>query len=188
MAVNIINPDYQAQLAQMHRQGRFDLGIRMLSMLHPFIDQYHPTSILDFGCGHGALMAGIQETYPDISVEGYDPGNPQYRRIPNRSFDAVVSADVFEHIELEHLAETLQLISNKMTKAGWFRIACYPAKKHLPDGRNAHLIVQPPAWWRQQLLNNMNITIVKEEISTVDKSHKWPGVVGENYDVTVEVK
>jgi hypothetical protein len=82
----------------------------------------------------------------------------------------------------------LQLISDKIIVAGWFRIACYPAKKHLPDGRNAHLIVESPDWWRKQLLTNMNVTIVKEEIAVFDKSQKWPGVIGQVYDVTVEVK
>jgi cyclopropane fatty-acyl-phospholipid synthase-like methyltransferase len=133
-------------------------------------------------------MASISQTYPNIHVEGYDPGNPKHNHIPARSFDAVVSADVFEHIEPEHLAGTLQLISSKIQVAGWFRIACYPAKKHLPDGRNAHLIVESPNWWRKQLLNNMNVVIVKEEISVIDKSHKWPGVMGQVYDVTVAVK
>ena len=75
-----------------------------------------------------------------------------------------------------------------MTVAGWFRIACYPAKKQLPDGRNAHLIVEKPEWWREQLLANMNVNIVSENISVFDKSQKWPEVVGWNYDVVVEVK
>jgi cyclopropane fatty-acyl-phospholipid synthase-like methyltransferase len=184
----IIDPAYQAQLAEMHSQGRFVRGSKMLGAITPFIDQYRPTSVLDFGCGHGALMSSIGQAYPNIQVDGYDPGNSKHNTIPAQSFDAIVSADVFEHIEPEHLASTLQLISGKIQVAGWFRIACYPAKKHLPDGRNAHLIVESPAWWREQLLANMNVAIVKEEVSVVDKSHKWPDVVGQVYDVTVEVK
>jgi cyclopropane fatty-acyl-phospholipid synthase-like methyltransferase len=184
----IIDPDYQAQLAEMHSQGRFVRGSKMLKAMRPFIDQYQPASIMDFGCGHGALMSSIGQAYPNIQVDGYDPGNSKHNTIPAQSFDAIVSADVFEHIEPAHLANTLQLISSKIQVAGWFRIACYPAKKHLPDGRNAHLIVESPAWWRQQLLANMNVVIVKEEVSVFDKSHKWPDVVGQVYDVTVEVK
>ena len=184
----IIDPEYQAQLAIMHSQGQFNRGGKTLKSVRPFLEKYQPTSVLDFGCGHGALMASIQQNYPDMRVEGYDPGNPAHNRVPKRSFDAVVSADVFEHIEPGHLAETLHMISDKMIIAGWFRIACYPAKKHLPDGRNAHLIVESPVWWREQLLANMDITIVSEEISVFDKSHKWPDVVGHNYDVVVAVK
>jgi len=184
----IIDPEYQAQLADMHSQGKFTNGSKVIKNIKRFLNQYNLTSVLDFGCGHGALMASINQAYPNIAIDGYDPGNPKHNRMPQRSFDAVVSADVFEHIEPEHLASTLQLISSKIQVAGWFRIACYPAKKHLPDGRNAHLIVQSPTWWRQQLLANMNVTIVAEEIAVFDKSHKWPGIVGEVYDVTVEVK
>lgn len=184
----IINPDYQSQLKEMHGQGRFVRGSKMFAAIRPFVDQYQPTSILDFGCGHGGLIASIVQAYPNINVQGYDPGNAQHSRMPKRSFDAVVSGDVFEHIEPMHLANTLQLISSKILVAGWFRIACYPAKKQLPDGRNAHLIVESPAWWRQQLLANMTVVIVNEEISMFDKSHKWPDVVGQVYDVTVTVK
>jgi len=184
----IIDPNYQAQLAEMHSKGQFVRGSKIFGSVQPFLTQYQLTSVLDFGCGHGALMASIQQAYPDMRVEGYDPGNPAHNRVPKRSFDAVISADVLEHIEPNHLAETLRLISDKMIIAGWFRIACYPAKKHLPDGRNAHLIVESPAWWREQLLANMDIIIVSEEISVVDKRQKWPDVVGHNYDVVVEAK
>lgn len=184
----IIDPNYQAQLATMHGQGRFVRGSKVFKSVRPFLEQYQPTSVLDFGCGHGALMASIQQAWPDMRVEGYDPGNAEHSRVPKRMFDAVVSADVFEHIEPNYLAETLQLISDKMVMAGWFRIACYPAKKQLPDGRNAHLIVESPDWWREQLLANMDVTIVSEDISVLDKSHKWPKVQGWNYDVVVEVK
>jgi hypothetical protein len=181
----IINPEYQAQLAAMHSEGRFVRGSKLLSTINPFLTQYQPTTILDFGCGHGALMAGIRQAYPNTAVDGYDPGSATHSKMPGQSFDCVVSADVFEHIEPTHLNQTLALIGQKMLRVGWFRIACYPAKKILPDGRNAHLIVEQPEWWREKLLKNMPIKIVNEEVSVFDKSHKWPNVKGCNYDVTV---
>lgn len=181
----IINQDYKDQLAAMHSQGRFVRGSKILSTINPFLKQYQPTSILDFGCGHGALMHSLVEAYPDMKVDGYDPGSATHSTMPSQSFDCVVSADVFEHIEPEHLDQTLAMIGQKMQRVGWFRIACYPAKKVLLDGRNAHLIVEQPAWWRAKLLKNMSIEIVNEVISPFDKSHKWPHVKGCNYDVTV---
>lgn len=183
--MTIINAEYQAQLSAMHQEGRFVRGGKLLKSLAPFLDQYQPTSILDYGCGHGGLMKSIQERYPEMSVQGYDPGNPQYNTMPAQAFDAVVSADVFEHIEPEHLDATLQLIDTKLLQCGWFRIACYPAKKALPDGRNAHLVVESPDWWRDKILNNMTVKIVHEEIQVIDKSHKWPQVRGHNYDLVV---
>lgn len=181
----IINQEYKDQLAAMHSQGRFRRGSKILSTINPFLKQYQPTTILDFGCGHGALMHIIMEAHPDTMVDGYDPGSATHNTMPSQSFDCVVSADVFEHIEPEHLDQTLTMIGQKMQRVGWFRIACYPAKKTLPDGRNAHLIVELPEWWRAKLLKNMSIEIVNEVISPFDKSHKWPHVKGCNYDVTV---
>jgi cyclopropane fatty-acyl-phospholipid synthase-like methyltransferase len=184
--MSIINTEYKNQLLEMHRSGQFVRGNKILKSITPFLTKYKPGSVLDFGCGHGALISAIAETYPEMVVDGYDPGSSVHGHIPKRNFDAIISADVFEHIEPENLSNTLALISNKMQTAGWFRIACYPAKKHLPDGRNAHLIVESPAWWREQLLENMQIKIINEEIAVFDKSHKWPGVLGHNYDVIVE--
>jgi len=186
--MTIINPEYQAQLSDMHSKGQFVRGGKLLKSINPFLKQYQPVSVLDYGCGHGGLMTAINEVYSNIQVEGYDPGNPKHNCMPPGLFDAVISADVFEHIEPEHLDATLQLISSKILRCGWFRIACYPAKKHLPDGHNAHLIVESPAWWRKQLLANMDISIVSEVITVIDKRQKWPDVVGHNYDVVVEAK
>ena len=41
---------------------------------------------------------------------------------------------------LDHLAELTEQV-------GFFTIHTGPAGKVLPDGRNAHLIQQPPEWW-----------------------------------------
>jgi hypothetical protein len=37
-------------------------------------------------------------------------------------------------------------------------ISLVPAKKTLPDGRNAHLILQTPDWWRDKLSSYFVIT------------------------------
>jgi len=131
------------------------------------------------------LIAVIAQQHPDISVAGYDPGNEEFRRLPKRPVDVVISTDAIEHIEPAHLEETLRTIGSLMTRCGCFRIACYPAKKSLPDGRNAHLIVKSPDWWREQLVAHMGVKIISEVISTVDHTDKWPHVIGHNYDVVV---
>ena len=30
-------------------------------------------------------------------------------------------------------------------------IACYPAKKSLPSGENAHITQRPPSWWKPRI-------------------------------------
>lgn len=183
--MTLIDKEYQKQLASMHSSGKFNHGAKAYTIVKDFITEYKPVSIIDFGCGHGSLIATISELHPNISLAGYDPGNAEFDKLPDRTFDAVISTDAIEHIEPKFLTETLQTIGNLMQRCGCFRIACYPAKKKLPDGRNAHLIVQPPEWWREQLIAHMGVTIVSEEITVVDKTNKWGWVKGHNYDVVV---
>jgi cyclopropane fatty-acyl-phospholipid synthase-like methyltransferase len=186
--MTIIDKTYRDQLEQLHQDGKFNNGRKAYRIVKSFMQEHNPNSVLDFGCGQGGLVDVIRDLHPGIQAVGYDPGNPVFAKMPEQTFSAVISTDALEHVEPAHLTETLKIIGSKIEQYGFFRIACYPAKKKLPDGRNAHLIVESPAWWRQQLLANMNITIVKEEVSVFDKSHKWAGIVGEVYDVTVEVK
>jgi cyclopropane fatty-acyl-phospholipid synthase-like methyltransferase len=180
--MSIINNEYQQQIQAMHQGGKFNNGAKAFKLVKPFIEQYHPTELLDFGCGKGALIAAIQEQYPSIAVFGYDPGNPDFAAMPTRQFDTVISTDAIEHIEPEHLDQTLAVISDLMTRCGFFRIACYPAKKRLPDGRNCHLIVQEPAWWQDRIRKTMAVDIVWERTEVVDKREKWPELFGSNYD------
>ena len=184
--MTLIDTKYQQQLNRMHAKGKFNNGAKAYKIVEKFIKQYQPTSVLDFGCGKGALIAGINASHPAVSTQGYDPGNPDFEILPNGTFDAVVSTDALEHVEPVHLDKTLQMIGSKIERCGFFRIACYPAKKKLPDGRNAHLIVELPEWWRAKVEAEMGVRIVWEEISEFDKTDKWPWVKGHNYDVIVE--
>jgi hypothetical protein len=185
--MTLINSEYQKQLNRMHAAGKFNNGIKAYRIVEQFFKDHQPTSVMDFGCGKGALIAGVKELHPEIVSEGYDPGNPKFAKLPNRTFDAVVSTDALEHVEPAYLDETLRMIRSKMERCGFFRIACYPAKKKLPDGRNAHLIVELPEWWHVKIETVMGVKIVWEEISVFDKSDKWTWVTGHNYDVIVEI-
>lgn len=182
--MEIIDVNYQKQLSQLHKEGKFDNGHKAYKIIEDFLNEYKPESLLDFGCGQGGLIRAVQERH-QIFCEGYDPGNEQFKKLPKRAYDVVVSTDAIEHIEPAHLDETLRVIDSKIQRCGFFRIACYPAKKHLPDGRNAHLIVESPDWWRDKILSTMNAKIVWEDISVFDKTDKWPWVKGHVYDVIV---
>ena len=186
--MSIINQDYQKQIQAMHDNGKFNNGAKQFKLVVPFINEYQPKNLIDFGCGKGALIATIKENYPAIDVFGYDPGNPDFSVMPNRTFDTIVSTDALEHIEPEHLTASLGMMSERMERCGFFRIACYLAKKSLPDGRNCHLIVKEPAWWREQILQHMAVDIVWENITVVDKRHKHPNLYGHNYDVIMVKK
>lgn len=180
---DIIDSAYQDQIKRMHAKGKFNNGAKQFGLVRPFIEQYQPKDLIDFGCGKGALIAAIKEQWPNIAVAGYDPGNPEFEQWPTRSYETVISTDAIEHIEPEHLDATLQLIGSLMIRCGFFRIACHPAKKKLPDGRNAHLIVQEPDWWRAKILANMPVDIVWERVEPFDRRDKNPLLFGSKYDL-----
>jgi cyclopropane fatty-acyl-phospholipid synthase-like methyltransferase len=185
MDMSLIDKDYKDQLAHLHQAGKFNNGHTAYPIVKDFIEKYQPTGVLDFGCGQGGLIATIKELHPNIEVTGYDPGNPNFQHLPKHPIDTIVSTDAIEHIEPKYLDTTLRIINEKMQRCGFFRIACYPAKKQLPDGRNAHLIVELPEWWRNKIQSIMDVDIVWENIQVVDKTSKWPNVKGHNYDVVV---
>jgi hypothetical protein len=48
------------------------------------------------------------------------------------------------------------------TKSAWLIVACYPAKKILPDGRNAHLSVHEPDWWIEKIKETFSNTTIDQ--------------------------
>ena len=58
---------------------------------------------------------------------------------------------MLEHIEPHLLDETIQDLCNRTTRYQYHLIACHPSKKSLSDGRNAHLIVKNPTWWKNKI-------------------------------------
>lgn len=184
--MTLINPEYQAQIQSMHAGGKFDNGAKQFRLVDPFIKQYQPRTMLDFGCGKGALIREIKTHYPNVLCWGYDPGDPHFEVMPPRTFDAVISTDAIEHIEPDTLQENLELIGSKIERCGFFRIACHPAGKRLPDGRNCHLIVQEPDWWRERVEQWMAVKIVWEATQVFDRREKNPILFGSKYDIIVE--
>ena len=121
-------------------------------LVHDFVAKYQPWSLVDWGCANGYLLDRLAADFPSIQeLGGYDPGNPAYNVVPAGTYDCLVSCDVIEHFEPELLDESLKLMQSKFSQAAFLIIACYPAKKILSDGRNAHLIVENEDWWMQKI-------------------------------------
>jgi hypothetical protein len=43
-------------------------------------------------------------------------------------------------------------------------IACFKSKKSLPDGRNAHLIIETPDWWQEHMYAKSTYSVVHEDV------------------------
>ena len=140
---------YLRNLRALHKEHNFGSGKKLDKALKKVLDTGKVKSLLDFGCGQGYMSDTIRKEYPDIKLYSYDPvTNPIL--LPDK-VDMIISSDVLEHIEPELLQETLEDLFNRVTKYQYHLIACHPAKKILQDGRNAHLIVEQPKWWKKKL-------------------------------------
>lgn len=120
-------------------------------------------TILDYGSGKGKqydtspILIEGQEwenivDYWDIAgVTCYDPCYLPYSALPEGKFDGVISTDVLEHCPADDLPWILDEIFGYARLLVFANVACYPAKKRLPNGENAHCTIQPVEWWRQKI-------------------------------------
>jgi hypothetical protein len=143
----LASPEYRALLSQMHQEHPWGTkGFKYLQDVMPFYTLLEAKSILDYGCGQQSLKEAIHDCDPNIDVRGYDIGIPELSASPEAA-DLVVTTDVFEHIEFVHLKRVLDHTFSLANIGVFHCIALTPAKRTLPDGRNAHLIVKPAEWW-----------------------------------------
>jgi hypothetical protein len=138
--------------------GRSLLG--HATIIRDLIRSLSAHTILDYGSGKGRQYDAMSidnkdgESYPDIptfwgieSVTCYDPGYKRFSILPQGTFDGVISTDVLEHIPKEDVPWVLDEIFGYARIFVYLNVACYPAKKILPNGENAHCTVEPPEWW-----------------------------------------
>jgi hypothetical protein len=191
----MITNEYKEQLQSLHQQKKFSERNLWYNDIKKFIEKEQPSNIIDFGCSHGGLISKLKTDFPNISViDGYDPGVPEFEKLPERNYETLISTDVIEHIEPETLDSTLNYIESLFTKSAWIIIACYPAKKYLPDGRNAHLTIETPDWWLSKLAQTMpNSKIVWSEVivKNPDKPMKNKKIFvdkGKQIEIRIELK
>ena len=135
---------------------------RHLGAIGELITQTQAQSILDYGAGKATLYqtpAGRAPTDPSkvmpswgdkVRVTVYDPGYQPYANLPDARFGGVVSTDVLEHISEEDIPWVLQEIFSRAESFVYVSVACYPAKKSLATGENAHVCIKSPDWWEDQ--------------------------------------
>ena len=64
---------------------------------------------------------------------------------------------MLEHIEPALLDNVLDDLKRVTAGIGFFTVHIGPALKHLPDGRNAHLIQRPASWWLPKFLERFEL-------------------------------
>ena len=160
----LITEKYRALNRQLHEQRPHygASGQKCAKMVRDWINRIRPETILDYGCGKQTL----QQAIPEAFIKGYDPAIPGLDAPPEPA-EFVVCANVLEHVEPECLDAVLNDLKRVTKKVALFVVATRPAIKTLPDGRNAHLIIEPVEWWLPKLRARFTIDQVWPETSLV---------------------
>ena len=133
-----------------------------LGTIGDLVKRHQPRTLLDYGSGKGLVYqdspahpAGSRHKrlphWPNVEITCYDPGHAPYAEPVSGPFDAVISTDMLEHVPEEDVPWVLDELFALTRGFLYVVAACFPARKHLPDGQNAHCTIMPPAWWHGQL-------------------------------------
>lgn len=145
----LISEYYRDQNSELLKTGRYGgSGYKWIPRVREIYEQSYLESILDYGCGLGTLKAN----YPDkmVDIREYDPCIPEKSELPEPA-DLVVCNDVLEHVEPEFLDNVLEHLASCTKKVALVSIALRESNKDLPDGRNAHLIIENRRFWIEKL-------------------------------------
>lgn len=146
--VDMYTEEMLEQIRKVHSTPKQWAGSSILHHLHQIkkvVEENNITTILDYGCGKARYHP------KELNITKYDPGVIEFSEKPLGKFDMVMSTDVLEHVEEEFIVPVLDEIFNYATKFVFLSICIVPAKKILPDGRNAHVTVKPKEWWEERL-------------------------------------
>lgn len=131
--------------------------------------QYDETNV--FRAPDGSLHDSILDYWDIVGVYCYDPCYPPFSKLPTNRFDGVVSTDVLEHCPEQDIPWIIEEIFGFADLFVFANVACYPARKRLPNGENAHTTIRSPSWWEEILIQT---------------ARQHPGIVWEAWIQTAE--
>lgn len=151
----------QNEALHLRPEGYGGDGWKHTDNVFNFAKKLNANSVLDYGCGEGALKKGLIKKGLRIPITEYDPAILFKSSLPNPS-DLVVCTDVLEHVEPDKLDNVIGHLYELTRNGCYIVVATRPANKILPDGRNAHLIIEAVEWWRYRIISQFQWRINKE--------------------------
>jgi hypothetical protein len=154
----LISEDYLKMQQELHRNPNYGVAsVQYAPLVADVLKAVGTTELLDYGAGKGRLGATLEEIFKrPLRIHHYDPAIPQWSR-PPEPCNFVACIDVLEHIEPDLIENVLDDLKRVTAGVGVFTVHTGAAAKVLSDGRNAHLIQQPPAWWLLRLLDRFEL-------------------------------
>lgn len=151
--------DYWLKQNQLKHRSEPEWGQGGVGFLVPvlnFAHELNAKTILDYGCGKGFLGKLLQDN--GFAVSDYDPAVLGEDILPFPC-DLVICTDVLEHIEIEYLKNILDHIEILAEKGVFFTISTRQAIHSMPDGSNAHKIVEGKEFWLKRIAKRFNIEV-----------------------------
>lgn len=157
--MTLISPEYRKQNFKLHEDPAYGVsGYKCVKEIWRLVELSNSTDVLDYGCGKRTLEDALR-----FPIKNYDPCIEGLDKTPEPA-DIVACTDVLEHIEPECLDAVLDDLQRVTKRYGFYMIANRPAKKSLPDGRNAHLIQEGPGWWLQKICARWRLVSFQEQV------------------------
>lgn len=161
--IDLISHDYRLQIEKLHGKQQWGAdGAKHAQKVESIAAAMDALTVLDYGCGENRLAEALKPR----RVSGYDPGIPERAKMP-KPCDLVVCTDVLEHVEPDRIDAVIDHLFRLTARRCYLVISTREANAKLPDGRNAHLIVQPAIWWIQKL-QEQGFKIEAEDIRKKD--------------------
>lgn len=145
----LISPDYLQEQIRLHDspRGYGGRGKKWSTQVNALAWTYDCQSILDYGCGEGSLAVFLLIAKRASDIREYDPAIPGKDALPDPA-DLVVCTDVLEHVEPDRIDAVLTHLCGLARKVLFVVISLVETAKTLSDGRQAHILLKDPAWWR----------------------------------------
>lgn len=151
-----ISETYREEQERLHENPNYGVAsIGFAPIVSDLINKLGVTELLDYGAGKGNLAKHLSVDH-EVEVKHYDPARPEWAKRPD-SAQMVACIDVLEHIEPEYLDSVLDELQRCVEFFGFFTVHTGPAVKTLSDGRNAHLIQEPAAWWLPKIMQRFEL-------------------------------
>jgi len=157
-----ISDTYRREQVLLHQNPLYGVSsVQFAPLIADLIKSRGYQSVSDYGAGKKRLLSALREHgVSGIEYFPYDPAFPKYGA--PQSAELVCCVDVLEHCEPEFLPCVLAELRALTIKDGFFTVHCDPAEKFLSDGRNAHLIQRPVAWWSALIAECFNVIHCEE--------------------------
>jgi hypothetical protein len=154
----LISDDYRRMQQQLHQNPDYGTAsVHYAPLVADVLNAVGADELLDYGAGKGRLGATLKQHIPrPLVIHHYDPAVPEWSA-PPKPCKFVACIDVLEHIEPDLIDNVLDDLARVTIGVGVFTVQTGQAVKVLPDGRNAHLIQKPPAWWLPKIIDRFEL-------------------------------